>query len=195
MPAKVASIVQPGASLIAAAQPLASPKRALGKYDSQWLFPGPNSKFAFPNGIIPLPPILAPATQVLGASVMQYQVPEGYRFVLDGILMATNSSLYFPGTGLLNFSLVVVYSTGPRNVEYLGNLDFCVGEFVALPGNMKTITQPLRQRLEFSPLDVLQIQVSNNPANTAGGGIPIPGATDVVIGILEGFTYPQGESA
>ena len=54
MPGQVRSIIQPGASLIEAAQPLASPKRALGRYEYQWLCPGPNAKFTFPSGIIPL---------------------------------------------------------------------------------------------------------------------------------------------
>jgi hypothetical protein len=195
LPGQVTSIIKPGASLAEAARPLAGTKRSEGKFPYQWLYEGPNAKFAFPNGIIPLPAIVPPATQVLATQVMSFQVPEGYRFTLSGILMATNSALYFPGQGLLNFSLVAVYSTGPRNVEYLSNLDFPVGEFTSLAGSMKTVTQRLRQRLEFAPLDVLQIQVSNNPGNTPGGGIPTPNATDVVLGILEGFTYPNSENA
>ena len=195
MPSQITSIIKPGASLAEAARPLAGTKRSEGKFPYQWLYEGPNAKFAFPNGIIPVPPITPPATQNLAQVVMSFQVPEGYRFTLSGILMATNSALYFPGQGLLSFSLVAVYSTGPRNVEYLSNLDFPVGEFTALPGSMKTRTQPLRQRLEFAPLDVLQIQVSNNPNNVVGGGIPTPNPTDVVIGILEGYTYPNSENA
>jgi len=199
MPGQVTSIVQPGASLITAARPLAEPKRALGKYDSQWLFPGPNAKGRIPNGIVPLPPIVFPNLQST-ASVMQFQVPEGYRFVLCGILMATNAATYSPGTGLLNFTLQVLYSTGPRGVEDLSNLDFCMGVFIALPGNQTTLTQPLKQRLEFSPLDVLEILVVNNPPLPNGsiaetGGIPTPAPTDVVIGMLEGFLYPNAESA
>ena len=195
MPGQVTSIIKPGASLAEAARPLAGTKRSEGKYPYQWLYEGPNAKFAFPSGIIPLGGFTAPATQNLNQVVMSFQVPEGYRFTLTGILMATNSALYSPGQGLLNFSLVAVYSTGPRNVEYLSNLDFPVGQFCSLPGNMVSITQQLRQRLEFSPLDVLQIQVSNNPANVANGGISTPAATDVVLGILEGFTYPNSENA
>lgn len=194
MSAQPTQIIKPGAALAAAARPLSQPHRAEGKYPFQWLYEGPNAKFALPNGIIPLPAINAPATQAT-AVVMSFIVPEGYRFVVSDILMATNSTTYSPGLGLLNFSMVVVYSTGPRVVEYLGNLDFCLGEFETGPGIMKTKLQHLRQRLEFAPLDQIEIQVVNNPGNTPGGGIPAPAATDVVIGILGGFTYPNGEAA
>jgi hypothetical protein len=187
MPGSIKSIVTPGASLSAAARPLSQPHRVEGKYPFQWLYPGPNSRMARPSGIIGVPPIVAPAASATGV-VMTYEVPEGYRFVLEAILMSTNAVGYGPGQGLMSFTLQVKYSTGPRGVEFLSNLDYPTGKFVTLPNDYETELAPLVGRLEFAPLDVLEIIVVNT-------GIPLPDATDVAIGILRGFTYPNSESA
>src|ERR1700679_3068136 len=120
---RVQQIVKPGASLAAAAQPLADPKRALGKYPYQWEFCGPNSKMAMPNGSFPIPQIVAPNTSS-SITLVQYQVPEGYRFSLTDILINASTKDWNPGSGQLLFTLQVAFSTGPRNVEFLSNLAF-----------------------------------------------------------------------
>ena len=178
-------IIKPGAALSAAARPLASTRRSEGKYPFQWLYPGPNAKMALPSGIVQVPAIVAPAVSSQ-AIVLSYEVPEGYRFVLTDILMSTNATGYGPGQKLLGFTLQVVYSTGPRAVEFLSNLDFPLGRFITVPGAFETELQPLKQRLEFASLDVLQVIVTNT-------GLAAPGNADVLIGILGGFTYPTFE--
>jgi hypothetical protein len=179
------SIIKPGAALSAAARPLSVPHRVEGKYPFQWLYPGPNSEFQRPSGIIQVPAIVAPATSAQ-AIVLSYEVPEGYRFVLNRLLMATNAVGYSPGQNLLLFTLQVKYSTGPRGVEFLTNLDYPTGRFITNAGAFETQTEPLDQRLEFEPLAVLQIIVTNN-------GLGAPTATDVAIGILQGHIYPESE--
>jgi hypothetical protein len=194
MSAQPTAIIKPGSSLSRAAQPLSSPHRAEGKYPYQWLYEGPNARFARPSGIVAVPAIVAPATSasvnVLSPGNPQggWQVPEGYRFVLTDLLMGTNATGYSPGQGLITFSLVVLYSTGPRNVEYLSNLDYPTGKFVTIAGAFETELSPIRQRLEFQPLDVLQVVVTNN-------GLGAPAPTDVLLAILQGFTYPNSEAA
>lgn len=186
MPGQVKSIVQPGASLIAAARPLSTPHRVEGKYPFQWLYEGPNARFARPSGIVKLTAITAPATSVQQV-VMQYEVPEGYRLVVTDILMGTNATGYSPGLGLLAFTFQVKYSSGPRGVEFFTNLDYPTGRFITVAGAFETELSPIRQRLEFAPLDVLQIVINNT-------GLANPADTDVAIGILQGFTYPNSES-
>ena len=185
MPGQVKSIVQPGASLSAAARPLSVPHRVEGKYPFQWLYPGPNSRMARPSGIVAIPGITAPATNAL-ATVMKYEVPEGFRFVLEGVLMGTNATGYSPGQGLLLFTLQVEYSTGPRGVEFLTNLDFPTGKFVTVAGAFEAQCADLVGRIEFAPLDVLEVVVNNQ-------GLNAPAATDVAIGVLQGFLYPNSE--
>lgn len=174
-------IIRPGAGLIAAAQPLASPKRAEGVYPFQWNYPGPNSRIAMPNGAVAIPAIEAPATSATANIFAQpYQVPEGYRMVLTDVLFNAFAQDWTPGSGQLTFTLVVVYSTGPRNVEFLQN--------VAFPLGLNGYPFPLRGRLEFAPLDVLQVVLTNT-------GIPTPAAADYAVAVLNGFTYPTTESA
>lgn len=186
MPSQVSSIVKPGASLSAAAQPLSTPHRVEGKYPFQWLYPGPNSRNRRPSGIILVPAIVPPATSVQ-AVVMSFEVPEGFRFELTELLMSTNATGYSPGLGLMSFSLIVKYSTGPRGVEDLNNLDFPTGKFVTIPGDFETELALLRRPINFAPLDVLQVVINNT-------GLATPAGTDVAIGILQGFTYPNSES-
>lgn len=176
-------IVRPGAGLIRAAQPLASPKRAEGEYPSQWLWPGPNSKMAKPNGAVAIPAIVAPATTAQ-ATILTYEVPEGFRFVLTRIALGAFASDWTPGSGQLLFTALVEYSTGPRKIEFLQSLPFGLG--VALGGGI--ITEELDGRLEFEPLAVLQCIVFNS-------GIPTPNAADFAFAVLNGFIYPTSESA
>lgn len=172
-------IIRPGAQLARAAQALADPARAEGRYPFQWLYPGPNSAPAMPSRSIALPGIIAPATTGQG-TILTYEVPEGYKFVLTDILFNAFASDWNPGSGQLTFTLQVLYSTGPRNVEFLQNIPFAWG-FQGYPW-------PIKGRLEFNSLDVLALLVTNS-------GIPTPGPNDYAYGALNGFTYPAFESA
>lgn len=178
-------IVKPGASLIRAAQPLADPRRALGVYPYQWNDPGPHSRMACANtaAAVPVPQIVGPATSAT-AILASYEVPDGYRFVLTDILMRANSTLegglWVPGSGTLLFTLQVLFSTGPRNVEFLTNLPFGMGS--------QERPWPLRGRLEFGPLEVLEVILTNT-------GIGTPGANDFAYAALNGFTYPNSEAS
>lgn len=174
------SIIRPGAALIRAAQEtLASPEHAEGLWPFQWLYPGPNSRMALPNGAVAIPPILTPATTAQ-AVVFEYQVPEGFRFSLRGVTMNAFAADWNPGSGQISFTLLVKYSTGPRNVEFLSATSIGIGTFEK--------PYPLEGRLEFAPLDVLQVVVTNNSIST-------PAAADFAYAILQGFTYPNSESA
>ena len=174
---------RPGAGLSRAAQPLASPTRALGTYPYQWSDPGPNSRPAMPSGSIAIPQIVSPATSASGL-ILNYEVPEGYRFVLTDLAIGAFAPDWAPGSGSLLFSLVVKYSTGPRNVEFLASLAFGLGLFVG--GGVQPV--PWRGRSEFAPLDVLQVSLVNS-------GIATPGANDYAVAALWGHTYPTSESA
>jgi hypothetical protein len=173
-------IIKPGAGLIRAAQALADPRRTEGKFPFQWLYPGPNSRMAMPNTAAPvaIPQIVGPATSAQ-AVLVAYEVPDGFRFVLTDILMQAIATDWAIGSGQLTFSLQVAYSTGPRNVEFLGNLPFPLGTFER--------PWPLRGRLEFGPLEVLEVILTNT-------GIPTPGANDFGYAALNGFTYPNTEA-
>lgn len=172
-------IIKPGSNLANAARPLADPKRALGKYEEQWNYPGPNSKMAVPNGAIAIPQIVFPATSAT-AMIFSYEVPEGYRLVLTDILLNAFGADWNPGSGQLLFTLVVKYASGPRNVEFLQNLPFGLGT--------SERPWPLRGRLEFNSRDVLQPMVLNS-------GIATPSPASFAYAALNGFTYPSSESA
>jgi len=174
------NIIRPGANLARAAQEtLTDPRRAEGKYPFQWLYPGPNSQMAVPNGSIAIPGFNAPATSAQ-AQIFSYQVPEGMRFRATGILMNAFASDWNPGSGQLLFSFIVQYSTGPRNVEFLSNLAFPLGS-TFLPW-------PLEGRIEFAPLDVLEVVLTNK-------GISAPNAADYAYAAINGYTYPNSENA
>lgn len=172
-------IIRPGAQLARAAQALAEPARAEGRYPFQWLYPGPNSAPAIPNGRIAIPAIVAPATSATG-TIFQYEVPEGYKLVLTDILFNAFAADWNPGSGQLTFTLQLLYSTGPRNVEFFQNVPFGFG--------LAGYPWPIKGRLEFNSLDVLALLVTNT-------GIPTPGPNDYAYGALNGFTYPAFESA
>lgn len=173
-------IIKPGANLAMAAQEtLTDPRRAEGKWPYQWLYPGPNSRPVMQNGAVAIPAIGSGQTSA-SVIILNYMVPEGYRFVLTDIVMNAFASDWNPGSGQLGFTLVVQYSTGPRNVEFLANVLWGMGS-AQLPW-------PIRGRLEFHPLDVLQINLLNT-------GLVAPGANDFGYGALNGYTYPNSEAA
>lgn len=174
------SIIRPGAALTRAAQlTLADPKRADGEYPFQWLYPGPNSRIALPNGSVAIPAIATPGTPVT-ATILSYTVPEGYRLSLRALTMNAFASDWQRGSGQLTFTLQVKFSTGPRNVEFLASTNIGLGT------DEKPF--PLEGRLEFQPLDVLVVMVTNNSIST-------PDTADYAYAVLDGFTYPNAESA
>lgn len=174
------TIIKPGANLAMAAQEtLTDPRRAEGKYPFQWLYPGPNSRPVIQNGAVAIPAIGSGQSSA-SATILEYMVPEGYRFVLTDLVMNAFASDWNPASGQLAFTLVVQYSTGPRNVEFLTNVLFGMGT--------NQLPWPIRGRLEFHPLDVLQINLLNT-------GLATPGTNDFGYGALNGFTYPNSEAA
>ena len=181
----IAEIFRPGTAAAQAARPIATRNNEQGKHPYQWLYPGPFSKPAFPSGVVPVPAIVSPATSAT-AVVLQYEVSTGYVFVLQEVLMNTNAQAYTPGQQQLLFTLQALYASGPRNVDFLANLDFTLGEFTVLPGNNKMVPYQLKRPIVFNPLDVLQISAVNN-------GITTPASTDVLIGILGGYLFPESE--
>jgi len=174
------TIIRPGAELARAAQEtLTDPRRAEGKWPFQWLYPGPNSRTVNRNAAIAIPQIPSGDTSA-AATILAYTVPEGYRFVLKKLIMNAFASDWAQGSGPLLFTLTVIYSTGPRNVEDFTDVSFGFGN--------GQIPYEIEGRLEFDPLDVLQINLTNS-------GITTPAASDFAYGLLGGFIYPNSESA
>jgi hypothetical protein len=152
---------------------LESPRRALGKWPYQWLFPGPNSRHVLANAAFKV--VTSPATNV----ILSYQVPDGLRFSLRGIVFA------FFGTGWnegdpagLSFTLQVL-AAGTRNVDFLQNVLTHLGS--------ADQPYPILGRLEFAPNDTLQVLATN-------GGNVAPATTNYVAAQLVGHTYPNSET-
>ena len=169
MPGK---IITPGRSLVKAAQALEDPRRMMGVYPYQWMFPGPHSKHVLANGSIALPAIGSGATQVLG-----YQVPEGLRFSLRAIVFGFFGSGWNEGTGNLEFNLFVT-DAGQRNVDFLQNVTTHLGS--------ADFPYPILGRLEFAPDSFLSVQVTNAAVVLSG--------VQSVFAHLVGHTYPNAES-
>jgi len=178
----IAEIFRPGTAAANAARPIG---RQEAKHPYQWLYPGPDSREAMPSGVVAVPAIVSPATSA-SVRVMQYTVPTGFVYVLRRLLMSTNAQAYSPGQQMLLFTLQALYANGPRQVEWLNNLDFPFGEYTTLPGNFRTLLQEIDRPLVFAPLTTLEISVVNN-------GIQIPAATDTLIGILGGYLHPESD--
>jgi hypothetical protein len=172
-------MIRPGADLARAAQEtLTDPRRAEGKWPFQWDFPGPNSRPVIENSSVAIPAIPSGETSA-SAIILQYTVPEGYRFRLKEVVMNAFAGDWQQASGQLLFTLEVVYSTGPRNVDFLTNVPFGLGN--------GQIPWPIHGRLEFDPRDVLQMNIVNV-------GIPSPAAADFAYGVLNGFVYPNSET-
>ena len=169
-------IIKPGSDLIQAARALSDPKRLLGTFPYQWIFPGPHSRQVLANQAIPLPAAGAGAVQIL-----TYQVPSGLRFSLRGIVFA------FFGTGWnegvapgLSFTLQV-QAAGIRQVDFLNNVTTHLGS--------PDFPYPIMGRLEFAPLDILIVTVTN----AVGSGIAA-GPPNTAVAHLVGHTYPNSEA-
>jgi hypothetical protein len=164
--------IAPGRGLVTAAELLASPKRALGKWPYQWLFPGPNSRHVLANSSVAIP--AATHTSV----VLTYQVPDGYRFSLRAVVFGFFGAGWNEGTATgLSFTLDV-QAAGTRNVDFLTNVLTHLGS--------ADQPYPILGRLEFAPNDLLQVNVTN------GGGVTT-GASQIAFAHLVGHTYPNSE--
>ena len=168
-------VFRPGRGLMQAAGAMADPERMLGQYAYQWLYPGPNSRPVFANAVIPLPDASGgPVT----SQVLTYQVPDGWRFSLRGIVLAFIGSGWNEGSGDLAFN-VEVQAAGIRNLEFLGNVLTHIGSLDDGP-------YPILGRMEFAPLDILVVNVTNSAVAIVG--------TQFVTAHLVGHIYPNSQT-
>jgi hypothetical protein len=165
-------IVRPGRDLVKAAGVLEDPARVLGTYPYQWMFPGPHSRHVLANGSIPVPTLAAGSTNIL-----VYQVPDGWRFSLRGIVFAFFGTGWDEGSGTLLFTLSV-QAAGTRKVDFLMNVATHLGS--------ADFPFPILGRLEFAPNDTLVVSVVSDGTVTAG----LPNS---VTAMLLGHTYPNSE--
>lgn len=110
---------------------------------------------------------------------MSYQVPDGWRFSLRGVVFAFFGAGWNEGIGDLTFTLTV-RAAGTRNVDFLVNVATHLGS--------PDFPYPILGRLEFAPLDVLTAYVTNVT------GVVAAGPPNAVTAILSGHTYPNSES-
>lgn len=174
MPGEVRRILEPGRSLIEAGRALKQPRRLAGAWPYQWIFPGPNSRQVLQRGEIAIPIIAGAAVTVL-----TYQVPDGLRFSMRGVVIdafITDAS-WNEGSGDLLFN-VTVLAAGSRTVDYLGNIRTRLGS--------RFSPYPILGRLEFEPGAVLSVTVQN-VANVTQG------PPNMAIAHLVGHTYPNSE--
>jgi hypothetical protein len=142
-----------------------------------WLFPPAHSRHVLSQGSAPVPDYTGgPASTI----VLQYQVPDGMRFCLRGVVISgANIQSWNQGSGDLTFTLSVI-SGGTRNVDFLANITTELGSFNQGPF-------PIGGRLEFESLDILAWNMTAN----ANVGI---GSPNLGICALWGHTYPTSES-
>jgi hypothetical protein len=167
-------ITKPGPSLVEVARSLEDPRRMLGKYPYQWVFPGPHSRQVLANGAV-----LLPAGAGATAQILKYQVPDGWRFSLRGVVFAFFGTGWNEGVGDITFTLTV-QAAGTRNVDFLVGVKTHLGS--------PDFPFPIMGRLEFAPLDVL-IPIVTNVTGVLPGGPP-----NSVTAMLVGHTYPNSES-
>jgi hypothetical protein len=168
-------VFRPGRGLVSAAEAMADPQRMLGEYAYQWLYPGPNSRMVLANAVLALPDASGgPVTSQL----LTYQVPDGWRFSLRGIVLQFLGSGWNEGSGDLVFN-VEVQAAGIRNLEFLGNV-------LTHLGSLDDGPYPILGRLEFAPLDILVVNVTNN-------AVAIVGAPFVTAHLV-GHIYPNSQT-
>jgi hypothetical protein len=169
MPAN-SRILTPGPALVQGARALEDPKSSIGIYPYQWLFPGPHSRMVWPNNAVA---ITGPGNTDL---ILEYAVPDGMIFSLRGVVWGFIGTGWSEGSSQLVFNTTVT-AAGTRNVDFLNNWKTHAGSLES--------PYPILGRLEFAPLDVLRVQVTN----TAGP------ATGNAFAHLVGHVYPQSEAA
>lgn len=169
-------VIQPGPSTIEAAGALEDRRRLVGRYPYQWIFPGPNSRHVL-AGANSAQPVPAGAGSLV--TVVIYEVPDGLRFSLRGIVFGFDGTGWQEGTQTgLAFTLQV-QAAGTRNVDFLANVTTHLGS----PDQ----PYPILGRLEFAPLDTLVVIVTNLTGQVAAG------PPNVVFAHLVGHTYPNSE--
>lgn len=168
----IRKIFPAGPAEVEAARALATPRRALGIFPYQWLFPGPHSKQVLANASIPL------AGPTFSNDILTYTVPDGMIFSLRGVVIGCLDPTWVEGTIALTFTLTVT-AAGTRNVDFLQNINTRLGSLVS--------PYPLLGRLEFAPNDVLTWSVLDDATGPAAG--------QIVFAHLVGHTYPQSEAA
>lgn len=178
MPGKViiptsSRILTPGPALVQGARALEDPKSSIGTFPYQWLFPGPHSRQVLANNTIP---ITGPGNTDAILDGAGYQVPDGMIFSLRGVVWGFIGTGWQEGSNQLVFNVIVI-AAGTRKVDFLNNWKTHIGSLES--------PYPMLGRLEFAPLDVVQVTVTN----TAGP------ASGFAFAHLIGHTYPQIEAA
>jgi hypothetical protein len=172
---EIREVIVPGKpGFILAGGALASPRRRVGTWPYQWLYPGPNSRHVRAAVTAATP---FPAGFGTPLTLADYTVPNGYRFSLRGIVANNNVSDWIEGDGNVVFNLVV-RSVGSRNVDYLQNVTTRLGSSLE--------PWPILGRLEFQSGTRLVLTV------TALAVVTVAGAFGY--GMLLGHEYPNPES-
>jgi hypothetical protein len=171
-----AATKNPATALIEYTRGLEASQTPQAEWPYQWLFPSAHSDHVLAQGSAPTPDYTGgPAS----ATILQYQVPDAYRFSLRGIVLAANVASWAQGSGDMFFNLSVL-SGGDRNVDFLFNV-------LTELGSLQNGPFPIGGRLEFESLDVLQLTVET--LRNVGIGAP-----NYVTGILWGHIYPNSEN-
>lgn len=135
-----------------------------------WLIPGAQSRQVTANFSIPLP-------GVGSTTVLSYQIPDGLRFALRGVVVniIDPSGTWNEGSDQLLWQLQLVGTGGTRPVEFL----------TAIQTNLGSRLQPypILGRCEFSELDVLNWVLTSDGSVTAG-------SPQYAVAHLMGWTYP-----
>lgn len=148
--------------------------------------PPAGSKHVAAAGTLP-----APATNVQ-TQIVQYQVPNGFRFRLKGLLLVCNCPGWTPGDGNAVFSVSLNKPVGSLNaqgapVRGFENVTVPLGSFAVGPWPI-----PEDERSVFDSRDILRVLVSSNPL------VIFPGGPNLFTAMLVGYTWPlssQRESA
>lgn len=127
--------------------------------------------------------IPAPATNVQ-TLIVQYQVPNGFRFKLAGLLLGCNCPGWTPGDGNAVFSVTLNKPLGSvaaqgTPLRGLGSVSVPLGSFAYGPWPVLDGEQPV-----FESRDILRVLVTSNPLVIA------PGLPNVFTAMLVGHTWP-----
>ena len=144
----------------------------------QWLFPGPHSRQirAATTQVVSVPDYVTAGTPQT-VVVLQWQVPDGMIFSMRAIQLLGFVQSWNQASGDLTFNLAVI-SGGNRNVDFLQSIITELGS--------NELPFPIGGRLEFEPLDVLQVTA------TASANVAI-GAPNNLFACLWGHIYPAAE--
>jgi hypothetical protein len=172
-PGSIQEVLPPGRSQTEAARALAGDRRRLGRFAYQWLFPGPNSKNVLARG-----EVLMPDAYGTPATVLTYQVPEGMRFSLRGIVIDCSSPDWSLGSGDIVFTVRVTDSVGDRPVDNLGVILTTLGSLQQ--------PYPIIGRLEFQSNTIITVTMTPAAVVTLEQGYGFAH--------LVGHTYPNAEA-